>query len=126
MEKERIEAIKKLGDSLAAYVKEFDDQRFLNEFYSLSRGDYFRNTLLRAARRAATQRNPPLFRYEAFCTVFLTPDGEELRFDWKFARDLLFIRILEWLYDNDSHAEERMKALPDEKEADILETSDIN
>lgn len=126
MEKERIEAIKKLGEGLAAYVQEFDDQRFLNEFYSLQRGDYFRNTLLKAAKRAAAQRKPPLFRYEVFCTVFLTPDGEDLRFDWKFARDLLFLRMLEWLYDHDEHAEARAKALPEEREADLPETISTN
>lgn len=121
MEKERIEEIKKLGEGLAAYVKEFDDQRFLNEFYSLQRPDYFRNTLCRAARRAAAQHKSPLFRYDLFCMVFFTQDGEELRFDWKFARDLLFIRILEWLYDHDDKADERVSALPEERDTDVLE-----
>ncbi len=120
MEKKRIEEIKQLGDVLAAYVKEFDDQRFLNEVYSLQRGDYFRNTLLRAAKRAAAQRHPPLFRFDMFCTVFLSSDGEEVRFDWKLARDLLCIRMLEWLYDHDEKAGERVNALPEERDTDNL------
>ncbi|HEU5374340.1 MAG TPA: hypothetical protein VFV38_02790 [Ktedonobacteraceae bacterium] len=118
MEKERIEEIKKLGDSLAAYVKEFDDQRFLNEFYSLQRSDFFRNTLLRAAKRAASQHWQPLFRYDVFRSVFFTPDGDELRFDWKLARDLLFLRMLEWLYDHDEKVGERVTALPEERDSD--------
>lgn len=116
MEKERIEEIKRLGDGLAAYVKAFDDQRFLNDFYRLQRGDDFRTTLLRAGRRTATEGKPPLFRYDTFCMVFLTPDGEDLRFDWKFARDLLFIRMLEWLYDHDEKASARLSALPEEQD----------
>jgi CRISPR-associated protein Cst1 len=121
MEKERIEKIKELGDVLAAYVKEFDDQRFLNEFYSLQRSDYFRNTLLRASKRiAAIQSHPPLLRYDVFCTVFFTPESEELRFDWKFARDLLCIRMLEWFYDHDEKANERMNALPEERDTENL------
>lgn len=119
MEKERIEQIKKLGEGLAAYVKECNDQRFLNEFYSLQRSDFFRNTLLRAARQAATQHRPPLFRYDVFCSVFFTPDGEEFRFDWKLARDLLFLRMLEWLYDHDERIDERVAALPEERDSDI-------
>lgn len=118
MEQKHIEEIRKLGEVLAAYVKEFDDQRFFNEFYSLQRGDYFRNALLRAARRAAAQHQPPLFRYDAFCNVFLSSDGEEVRFEWKFARDLLFLRMLEWLYEHDEKVEERVKALPIEKDED--------
>lgn len=118
MEKERIAEIKQLGDGLAAYVKEFDDQRFLKDFYALQRPDHFRSTLLRAARRAATQRKPPLFRYDLFCTVFFASDGEELRFDWKFARDLLFIRMLEWLYDHDDQIDKRLNELPEEQDAE--------
>ena len=121
MEKERIEEIKELGDMLAAYVKEFDDQRFLNEFYSVQRSDYFRNPVLRASKRvAATRSHPPLFRYDVFCTVFFTPESEELRFDWKFARDLLCLRMLEWFYDHDAQANERVNALPEERETDDL------
>lgn len=116
MEKERIEEIRKLGDVLAAYIKESDDQRFFNEFYSLQRGDYFRDALLRAAKQAGKQHQPPLFRFDVFCTVFLSSDCEEVRFDWKFARDLLFLRMLEWLYDHDEKVDERVKALPVERD----------
>lgn len=116
MEKARIEAIKTLGERLAQYVKETNDQRFLNDFYSQQRGDYFRNALLRAARKAGDRHTSPLFRFDDFCMVFLSYDGEEALFDWKFARDLLFLRMLEWFYDNDDQAEARMKALPPEQE----------
>lgn len=122
MEKARIEAIKTLGDGLAAYVQEFDDQRLLKALYSVKSGYDFRDALLRAARKAASQHKPPLFRYDVFCTVFLTPDGEDLRFDWRFARDLLFLRVLEWLYDHDDQVEARIKDLPEERVGDDLET----
>lgn len=115
MEKARIEAIRTLGERLAQYVKETGDQGFLNDFYSQQRGDYFRNVLLRAARKAGNRNDTPLFRFDDFCTVFLSYDGEEALFDWKFARDLLFLRMLEWFYDNDDQAQNRMNALPAEQ-----------
>jgi CRISPR-associated protein Cst1 len=118
MEKERIREISKLGEALATYVKEFDDKRFFSKFYELQRGDYFRSELLRAAKNAASYKKPPLFRYEEFCTVFFEPDGDSLRFEWKLARDLVFIRMLEWLYDHDDNLIEHVNALPQERDAE--------
>ena len=75
MEKERIREISKLGEALAAYVKEFDDKRFFSKFYELQRGDYFRSELLRAAKNAASRGKPPLFRYEEFAPYSLNLMG---------------------------------------------------
>jgi CRISPR-associated protein Cst1 len=111
MDKKRIEEIGKLGEKLAAYVKKFDDRRFFSKFYELQRSDYFRSELLRAAKNASLHGEPPLFRFEEFCVVFFDPDGEDLRFDWKLVRDLVFIRMLEWLYDHDNKLQEYIKAL---------------
>jgi CRISPR-associated protein Cst1 len=117
MERERIAAIEQLGDALAHYVQVFDDQRFLHAFYREDRSEAFRSILLRAARRVAARKEPPLLPLELFCTVFLSADGENLHFDWRFARDLLFLRMLEWLYEHDqANLEKRVQALPDEEE----------
>jgi CRISPR-associated protein Cst1 len=120
MDKKRIEDMRKLGDQLAAYVKEFDDKRFFSKFYELQRGDYFRDELLRATKNATSRGKPPLFRYEEFCTVFFTEleDGT-LRFDWKLARDLVFIRMLEWLYDHDDKLNEHVSALAQERDSEV-------
>ncbi|WP_069802429.1 type I-B CRISPR-associated protein Cas8b1/Cst1 [Thermogemmatispora onikobensis] len=117
MERDRIIAIQQLGDALARYVQIFDDQRFLRNFYQEQQGEAFRTILLRAARRVAARKEPPLIPLELFCSVFLSDDGENLRFDWKFARDLLFLRMLEWLYEHDqANLAKRTEDLSDEEE----------
>lgn len=119
MEKKRIAAIKELGDRLANYVNEFDDRRFFNKFYEVQRSDFFRNELLRAAKKATSHGKTPLFTYDSFCTVFFTPDGDdEMLFDWKLARDLTFIRMLEWLSENDSKLSDHIAALPEDRDLD--------
>jgi CRISPR-associated protein Cst1 len=124
MDKQRIDAIGKLGETLAAYVDEFDDQRFLNNFYREQQSGSFRNILLKALRNAATHGKPPLFRYKDFCTVFFELNDETLRLDWKLARDLAFIRMLEWLYDHDKKLQEHMSALAQEQDRDETSAQD--
>jgi CRISPR-associated protein Cst1 len=125
MEKKRITAIKELGDRLAAYVDDSGDKRFFRNFYGVSRGDVFRNELLRAAKNAASPGKAPLFTYESFCTVFFAPDGDEdLRFDWKLARDLTFIRMLEWLSEHDQKLLDHMSALTEERTTDTPTSND--
>ncbi len=125
MEKKRITAIKELGDRLAAYVDDSGDKRFFRNFYVVSRGDVFRNELLRAAKNAASPGKAPLFTYESFCTVFFAPDGDEdLRFDWKLARDLTFIRMLEWLSEHDKKLLDHMSALTEERTTDTPTSND--
>src|SRR6266581_3874796 len=46
MDKERIEEIRKLGDTLASYVKEQNDKGFLHNFYKVRRADDFRTLLI--------------------------------------------------------------------------------
>jgi hypothetical protein len=57
-----------------------------------------------------------LFSLDSFCTIFFEEDGETLRLDWRFARDLVFIRMLEWLYKNDDRLGEHLEALPEDRE----------
>lgn len=125
MEKKRITAIKELGDRLAAYVDDSGDKRFFRNFYVVSRSDEFRNELLRAAKNAASSGKAPLFTLESFCTVFFAPDDvEDLRFDWRLARDLTFIRMLEWLSEHDKKLLDHMSALTEERITDNLSSND--
>ncbi len=97
MDKERIEAIKQLGDTLANYVNAQNDRRFFREFYTTSRYSYFRNTLIKANMAYTKQGHKPLITFDAFITIF--EDGENLaRIDWQLARDLVLIRMVEQLY----------------------------
>jgi len=124
VDKKRIEEIGKLGERLAAYVKEFDDKRFFSKFYELQRPDYFRSELLRATKNAASHGRPPLFRFEEFCMVFFESDAEDLRLDWRLARDLVFIRMLEWLYDHDDKLQEHVNALAQERDTETPTLND--
>jgi CRISPR-associated protein Cst1 len=97
MEKERIEQIKKLADTLADYVSSQNDRRFFREFFTVQRYDYFRNTLVKANLAQARRGNAPMLTFEAYISVF--EDGEDLaRLDWKLARDLVLIRMVERLH----------------------------
>jgi hypothetical protein len=119
MEKKRIAAIKELGDRLAAYVNEFDDKRFFSKFYQVQQSYLFWNEILRANKNATLHGKAPLFPYDSFCTIFFTPDGDDdLRFDWKLARDLTFIRMLEWLSEHDDKLSDHIQALQ-ERGSDI-------
>ena len=119
MEKERINEIKKLGEELAVYVKTTDDRRFLNKFYAEKRSVFFRDEVLRADKQQVLSGQPPLFRFDAFCRVFFTPDGDELRLDWQLARDLVCIRMLECLYDL-GYTLKREGILSEERNADTI------
>lgn len=97
MDKERIEQIKKLGDTLAEYVNGQNDRRFFREFFTVQRYDYFRNTLVKANLAHARRGHAPMITFEAYISVF--EDGEDLaRLDWKLARDLVLIRMVEQLH----------------------------
>lgn len=120
MEKERIEEIRKLGDRLAGYVKAQNDDRFLFNFYKVQRYDDLRILLIRANYKNLKAGKAPLIEFDPFLTIF--EEGYEvMRPDWKFARDLVLIRMIEWLYannDKDNWLGQHPNALPDDKEID--------
>src|SRR6266700_2846444 len=116
MEKERIEEIRKLGDRLAAYVKEQGDKRFFLNFYKVQRYDDFRTLLIRANYKYVKAGHAPLITFYPYLAVF--EEGEEVpRADWSLARDLVLICMIEWLYKNNWFSE-HADALPDDKELD--------
>ncbi len=123
MDKKRIEAIRSLGDTLAAYVKEQGDKRFFHNFYRVKSGNGFITELIKANKKYTASGYPPLFGLDSFCDVFLEEDNDTdtLKFDWYFARDLVFIRMIEWL-----HVNNWFKDNPDalSESQDLIETID--
>jgi CRISPR-associated protein Cst1 len=120
MEKERIEEIRKLGDRLAAYVKEQNDKRFFLNFYKVQRYDDFRTLLMRANYKYVKAGKAPLITFDPYLTVF--EEGYEImRPDWRFARDLVLICMIEWLHTK-RWFDENPDALPDDKEIDTALT----
>lgn len=106
MNKERIQQIRELGDRLAAYVSGQNDKRFFAAFFE-PRYDYFRTRLISANLAHVRRANPPLITLDPYIEVF--EDGDETaRSDWRLARDLVLIRMIEQLFQQDwlgSHPE---------------------
>ena len=95
----RINLIKEIGDNLADYVIEENDKKFFTIFYGeQGRYDVLRNALIRANHNRLKQGKPPIIRFDPFIEVFEAPD-ERGRSNWRLARDLVLIRMIERLYD---------------------------
>lgn len=103
MDKTRIEHIRALGDRLADYVAAENDRRFFRAFYSEQNYALLRNVLLKANANAVRRGSQPLITFDQFIEVF--EEGEDIAYkDWKLARDLVLIRMVErlapWLSNN--------------------------
>ena len=98
MEKERIEEIRKMGDKLADYVSSQNDRRFFREFFHQRRPSDVRTLLIRANLAHVRRGNPPIITLDPYIEVFEEGYGLE-RPDWWLARDLVFIRMVEQLYE---------------------------
>ncbi len=116
MERERIEKIRALGDTLAEYVHGENDRRFFHNFMTAQRPDHLRAILIGASVRRMKKGQPPLVGFDPYIEVFEM--GEDVpRFDWRLARDLVLIRMVERLYELgwiQSHAQD----LPEPFEAE--------
>lgn len=97
MNKEHIQQIRELGDQLAKYVNNANDRRFFAKFYAERSYNVFRNALIKANVEHVKRGNPPLITLDPYIMVFEDGDGVE-RSDWRLARDLVLIRMVEELY----------------------------
>ena len=97
MEKERITEIRQLGDTLASYVLEQNDKAFFRNFYKARFANDFRTLLIRANYKWVQAGHEPLIILDPYITVF--EEGYEMMApNWKFARDLVLLRMIETLY----------------------------
>ncbi|GAB4505463.1 MAG: CRISPR-associated protein Cst1 [Anaerolineales bacterium] len=120
MEQERIDQIRDMGDRLAEYVSSQNDKRFFQEFFTQNRYEYFRSRLLKANLAHVKRGNPPIVEFEPYVQVF--EEGTELaRSDWRLARDLVLIRMIERL-----HALNWFGQNPDALTEELLETEEEN
>lgn len=108
MNPNRIEQIRKLGDTLAEYVSSENERRFFQSFLMARRYDNLRALLIRASVARIKQGQPPLIAFDPYTEVF--EEGEDLPYtDWRLARDLVLIRMIEQLHQLgwlQAHAEE--------------------
>jgi len=99
MDKQRINEIRQLGDRLAAYVSQENDRRFFSDFFTLQNYDHLRNALIKANVRHVKRGQPPLIMLDPYLIVF--EEGDEVaRSDWRLARDLVLIRMIEQLHES--------------------------
>ncbi len=123
MDYDRIERIKLLGDKLAEYTRQQGGKKFFRQFFIEQKTAPFLNLLSKTniAYVKFTQGHDTLFDLESYLAVFM--DGEELmRPDWRLARDLVLIRMVErlrdWIANNpDAMADEDLQPEPAEAEA---------
>jgi CRISPR-associated protein Cst1 len=97
MDKERVEQIRALGDNLADYVSSQNDRRFFRNFFTVQRYGDFRTALIKANLAHVKRGHSPIITLDPYIVVF--EEGDELaRPDWRLARDLVLIRMVERLY----------------------------
>jgi len=97
MDKQRIDQIRSMGDQLAEYVNSQNDRRFFREFYTTQSYSNLRNALIKASVAHVKRGNAPIITLDPYVEVF--EEGDELaRTDWRLARDLVLIRMVERLY----------------------------
>jgi len=96
MDTERIEQIRRMGDRLAEYVNNQNDRYLFTNFRSQNY-HHFRTTLLRANLAEVRRGNSPVVEFDPYIEVFEMAENDA-RPDWRLARDLVLIRMIERLY----------------------------
>jgi CRISPR-associated protein Cst1 len=125
MKSNRIERIRELGDQLATYVHEENDTRFFQRFYAEQKSyALIRNELIRVNHARLKRNQPPLIQFAPYIEIFEDVD-ENGKTDWRLARDLVLIRMIEKLYEL-RWIEQHADALPEPRveEAEAEKASD--
>jgi len=122
LKESRINRIREIGDQLADYVNEENDKKFFSTFCGeQSRYGIVRNALIRVNCYRLKQGKPPILKFDPFVEVFEEQD-ENGRSDWRLARDLVFIRMIERLYDL-KWIEKHVEEMPEENEDEMINES---
>lgn len=98
MEQKRIEAIRDFGDKLAYYTRQRGGSRFFRTMLTENNSNYLRGRLVKANWDSIKAGEPQLFDMDGYIEVF--EEGEEVyRADWRLARDLVLMRMIDQLKD---------------------------
>jgi CRISPR-associated protein Cst1 len=97
MDSKRINAIRDLGDRIAAYIENENDRRFFQRFYMIKKYPELRNLLIKASSVLVKRGSPPLVGMDEFIDAFEDPDAPSFD-NWALVRDLLLIRTIEQLH----------------------------
>lgn len=116
MKKERVQAIKELAEILADHIGTNNDRPLFNKIYMAGKFLDLRRFLIRVSLHAVKHGQEPL-RLDKFLTVF--EESEEVpRVDWRMARDMMLIRMIEVLHD-------KYKFFEQVKEEEVPELEEI-
>lgn len=96
MDQKRIDAIKKVGNELADYIKETDDIKTLKKLETANNYKNYRNLLrIIIKKRIENRAESPLFSFDDYVNN-LFPEGN---LTWRETQDLILFRIYEVLHD---------------------------
>ncbi len=119
MDKQRIEDIRAVADNLAHFAQVTGDDKLLKRLMSARSGYDILHLLKRASLRVEGGEVPLITFDQAVSVFFFDEDADNLRFDWRLARDLLVIRMIERLQQAQSLRPELAKEL-----AEIVASAD--
>lgn len=123
MDKPLLEEIRQLGDKLGEYVQKTGDKQFYSGFFAENRYDYFRDLLMRANRKRLKAEEAPIITLDEFFAVFESEVEGVPRYDrWKLGRDLVLIRMTEYLHKA-GRLKEFADVVPDTQEPEPEEGS---
>lgn len=98
MNAQRIAQLRRIGDDLAEYVHTHNDRRLFTSILMSRRYDDLRAALIRVSVERVRRGQQPVVRFDPFVEAF--EEGEDIPYsDWRLARDLVLIRMVERLYD---------------------------
>jgi CRISPR-associated protein Cst1 len=98
MEKKRIEAIRNFGDKLAHHTRRRGGPKFFRMMLTENNPNYLRGRLVKANVDTIKAGESELFDMDSYIDVF--EEGEEIyRADWRLARDLVLMRMIDQLKD---------------------------
>jgi CRISPR-associated protein Cst1 len=117
LEKERIDAIRELGDRVADEIAATNDHRLYGRIFRSSGYQELRNQLIKLDQRAAYSGRAVPTGFDRFVVAFEAADGVASG-DWRLARDLVLIRMIERL------AEKGFFTLADAELAEEAETAE--
>jgi CRISPR-associated protein Cst1 len=121
MDEERIKRVRELGDHLAEYTISQDDRYFFTNF-RVQNYHVFRTLLLRANLAQLKRGQTPIIDFDSYIEVFELAENDSHP-DWRLARDLVFIRMIEQLHKRDWLGR-NADALPEvaEEESDAVQS----
>ncbi len=97
MEVSRITKIKEFGDRLADYIEATDGEKFFRALRTAKTYNEFQQMIIYTSRKAA-QKDTLLINFDDYIKIFEEIEDENYG-SWKFARNLVLIRIIERLYE---------------------------